>query len=230
MQIIIFLISAAVMGVIAWKKGFTPWLWILAGGVPGLIVLVFIPSAGAGGLDDVTRQRRRKAGNLVGALFSAMAVIFGVAVVIIVFAVKDPQSLMNYMYPSIGRFPWIYACMAGFAFTIVYWHRSPKASSWALRGVGLILISQIAGAIVPQVVAHAMLHSPMTKSQIGLAHGFVGLVLTLLTILGFAFIMVAVYSDRKPESLDSADSNASMERGGRQKQLMDPDLHGISDA
>lgn len=57
---------AILMAVIASKKGFNPLLWILAGGIPGFIILLCMPSANARGIDDDTRVNRRRRGNIVG--------------------------------------------------------------------------------------------------------------------------------------------------------------------
>jgi len=64
-----------IMGVYAYKKGFNPWLWILACGLPGLIILIFMPSAAAPGIDEATRERRRKTGNTTGGVLSLIGIV-----------------------------------------------------------------------------------------------------------------------------------------------------------
>ncbi|MFH2045531.1 MAG: hypothetical protein ABIK92_10345 [Pseudomonadota bacterium] len=201
MRITISLIIIAVMGIIAWKKGFRPWLWILAGGIPGLIILAFMPSATVDGLDEAIRERRRKAGNLVGTIFSSIAIILAITVVILLFTVKDIQFLLNLMYASLARLPWIIACLVAFAFIIVHWHKSPKASLWAARGVGLVLICQLIGSASTQFVFYAMKNFEIAKSEIAMMNAIIGVALTLLSILACSFLIVGVYSDRKTESV-----------------------------
>lgn len=194
------------MGIIAWKKGFKPWLWILAGGIPGLIILAFMQSAKVDGINEVTQARRRKAGNLVGAVFSSIAVILAITVTILLITVKDTKVLFNLMYASLGRLPWVIACLVAFAFIIVHWYKSPRASTWAARGVGLILICQLLGSAGTQFVLYAIKHYEMAASEIGLMNGIIGIVLILLNILACAFLIVGIYSDRKTESVIPANS------------------------
>jgi hypothetical protein len=216
MRIIISLISMTAMGIIAWKKGFKPWLWIFAGGIPGLIILAFMPSAGVDGLDKIIRERRRKAGNLVGALFSAIAVILAITVVILVFTVEDMQSVLDLMYASLVHLPWIFACLVGFAFIIAYWHKSPKAFSWAAKGVGLMFLCQFISFAGFRFVMYAMEHYEMAQSEIGMMNGIVGLAVTLLNIVAFSFLIAGVYADRKSEFVISVDSTAPEQMGSGQ--------------
>ncbi len=75
MGILIFIIVAIIMATIASKKGFNPWLWVLAGGVPGFIILLILPSAKAYGIDEETIEKRRKVGNNTGGVITIIAVI-----------------------------------------------------------------------------------------------------------------------------------------------------------
>jgi lysylphosphatidylglycerol synthetase-like protein (DUF2156 family) len=73
-QVILFLIFAAINFVVARKKGFSPWAWILAAGILGLLAISFIPSANELGITEQAHTDRKKAGNLAGVLISAFAV------------------------------------------------------------------------------------------------------------------------------------------------------------
>ncbi len=75
MRAIISIVVAIIMATIANKKGFNWWLWILAGGIPGFIILLCMPSASTDGIDEETRNRRKKNGNTVGAVISVIAII-----------------------------------------------------------------------------------------------------------------------------------------------------------
>lgn len=83
-RLIFGIIVMAVMGVIADKKGFNPWAWVLAGGLIGVIILLALPSANADGLDDATRDARAKRGNTVGTVISALAVVLIVVILAVV--------------------------------------------------------------------------------------------------------------------------------------------------
>jgi hypothetical protein len=50
MRLIISIVVMAVMLAVANKKGFNPWLWFLAAGLPGFIILLYGPSVKAQGL------------------------------------------------------------------------------------------------------------------------------------------------------------------------------------
>lgn len=73
----------AVMGVIADRKGFNPWAWVLAGGLLGFVILLALPAATANGIDDATRDVRTKRGNTVGTVISAIAVILIVVMLVV---------------------------------------------------------------------------------------------------------------------------------------------------
>jgi hypothetical protein len=79
MRLVISIVVMIAMGLIAYKKGFKPWLWILAGGLPGIIVLALMPSANAEGIDEATQEKRRKMGNKTGAVISAVVIVLIIA-------------------------------------------------------------------------------------------------------------------------------------------------------
>ena len=80
MKLIGFIVIAILMAFLAGKKGFNPWLWLLGGGLLGLIILLCLPSASKAGIDEPTRLRRTKTGNTVGTVFTVIGVIAGVIV------------------------------------------------------------------------------------------------------------------------------------------------------
>lgn len=73
MRALISIVVAIVMALIAKKKGFNPWLWILGAGIPGFVILLFLPSANSENIDDETKQKRIRVGNKVGAILSVIA-------------------------------------------------------------------------------------------------------------------------------------------------------------
>ena len=75
MRIAIAIVVMIIMWATARKKGFNPFLWILATGIPGLIVLLCMPSADSGNKDDTERLQRRSRGNLVGLIFSSISIV-----------------------------------------------------------------------------------------------------------------------------------------------------------
>ena len=82
---LILIIVAIIFAVIAKKKGFSPWLWILTsvvGGVPGLLIILFLPSANASGIAKEIVVRRKKVGNITGLIMTIIAVILIIVIVI----------------------------------------------------------------------------------------------------------------------------------------------------
>lgn len=81
MRALIGIGGMVIMGIVAHAKGFSPWLWILAGGIPGFIILLCMPSATAEGLDEATREERRTTGNTTGAIISVIAVLVIIGII-----------------------------------------------------------------------------------------------------------------------------------------------------
>jgi accessory gene regulator protein AgrB len=59
-MLLLGLISTIIMIIVAKTKGFNVWSWILAGGLFGLIVVSFLPSAKADNIDEDLRQKRKE--------------------------------------------------------------------------------------------------------------------------------------------------------------------------
>ena len=81
MKIPLFLIFGAINAVIASNKGFNPFIWFFAGGLLGLIVLLFMPSAKAV-LEENPElyEQRKKEGNTAGLIVLGIAVLLGVVI------------------------------------------------------------------------------------------------------------------------------------------------------
>lgn len=70
------MIANAIFGVISWiiarKKGFNPWCWIVAMGILGLILVACLPSANKAGIDDAKRQKRKNLARTIGTSLSVL--------------------------------------------------------------------------------------------------------------------------------------------------------------
>ena len=75
MSLVIFIVCGCINMLIAKKKGFNPFAWLLAAGFLGLIVIALMPAANAEGIDEALRPSRRKTGNTVGIVLSALGVV-----------------------------------------------------------------------------------------------------------------------------------------------------------
>ena len=92
---LILILLAIIMAVIAKKKGFSPWLWILTslvGGVPGILILLFLPSANAVGITEEIVVRRKKVGNITGLVITIIAVILITVIVIFELSSDGPLN------------------------------------------------------------------------------------------------------------------------------------------
>jgi hypothetical protein len=75
MGIVPGLVMCAVTASFAHRKGFNPLLWILGGGLLGLILLAIMPSANAPEISYEQKQARVKNGNIAGGILSAVVVV-----------------------------------------------------------------------------------------------------------------------------------------------------------
>ena len=99
MKIAIGVVTMVVMWFVARRKGFNPWLWIIAAGIPGLVVLFCLPSAGATDLAEPLRHQRRARGNLVGLILSciSVALLIGLVALIQSPSAKPVDALLGHM-------------------------------------------------------------------------------------------------------------------------------------
>jgi|WetSurMetagenome_2_1015567.scaffolds.fasta_scaffold663136_1 hypothetical protein len=68
---------------IAYKKGFSPLIWFLSGGLPGLIVILLLPSANKFKRVDLNIYiRRKRTANIIGIILIILGIAFAVACVI----------------------------------------------------------------------------------------------------------------------------------------------------
>lgn len=62
-----------VTGGLAARKGYNFFCWVFAGGILGLLVLMFFPFVNKGKMDDAAAAKTKKIGNITGAVISALA-------------------------------------------------------------------------------------------------------------------------------------------------------------
>jgi accessory gene regulator protein AgrB len=75
MLIALTLIGIGVLtGFLASRKGYNFWCWVFAAGIVGLLVLSFLPFVNKGGISAEVTEAKRKRGNLIGIVFSVIAV------------------------------------------------------------------------------------------------------------------------------------------------------------
>ncbi|MFW5879630.1 MAG: hypothetical protein ACOC22_04200 [bacterium] len=83
-MLIINFIATIVILIIAKTKGFNVWAWILAGGLLGLIIILFLPSAKVSNIDEELKQRRKNTGTNVGLVLSVLFVIITIIIIALI--------------------------------------------------------------------------------------------------------------------------------------------------
>lgn len=73
--ILLYIVLPVITGLLAHRKGYNFFLWLLAAGVIGLIILAFLPFANREGATAEENASRRKTGNIIGAVISAVALL-----------------------------------------------------------------------------------------------------------------------------------------------------------
>jgi hypothetical protein len=70
-----FILFAIINIIIANRKGFNGWAWMIAAGFLGLVILILLPSATESGIESEVRKNRSKTGTLVGLIISILCVV-----------------------------------------------------------------------------------------------------------------------------------------------------------
>jgi|GEM_PF-5685463 len=81
----------------------------------------------------------------------------------------------------------------GFAYAIMNRRRSSRASNYALAGVGVFLLASVSSRIAPIFIA-----SVFGVAQMAIAMTALGLLTTILSMVGIALLLIAVFIDREP--------------------------------
>jgi len=103
-QVIIFVVVALIMAMIANRRGFSRWLWTLAGSIPGFIILLCMPSASAVGIDEGTLKRRKASANTVGGIVSVINIIAKITFEIWIFSFMRSGGIVA--IPE-GKMTWV---------------------------------------------------------------------------------------------------------------------------
>jgi len=76
LRVLLAVLLCALCAYRANRKGYNWLLWVGAGGVVGIIMLVFLPDASISNLPEDRRRRRRSIGNVTGAGLSVLALLY----------------------------------------------------------------------------------------------------------------------------------------------------------
>ena len=164
MLFLLFLLSFVAPPLLAARKGYAWYLWTIAAGLIGLIVLAFLPQARADALSQEERRRVQKTGNTIGAILSAIGLL-SMLVGFMYFAFMglsrgtqqdvsfEPNPASQLARMVAGQLPLILAYLVGIVFAIVWWRQAPMRSMLVLSGCGLRLIVLIARWTIDRIIS-----------------------------------------------------------------------------
>jgi hypothetical protein len=109
------------------------------------------------------------------------------------------EAFWSHLLPSV---PILFAYMAGIVACVVCWWRSPRAASFALAGLIVLLAGHLAGTAVTAWIIHA---PQADGADIGPRLLAIGLLRGFVYVAGMALLLVAVFTDRTPRALSDRD-------------------------
>jgi hypothetical protein len=135
MSVLVVLLCFVAPPLLAVRKGYAWYFWILACGVLGLVVLAFLPYANAPTVEAKVKRARRRTGNTVGGALSVL-LLLGVLPVLALpaLAFLEAQSIRESSW--IWRFsellvlmsPGLLVDLGGLVLALVWWRRHPTVS------------------------------------------------------------------------------------------------------
>ena len=103
----------------------------------------------------------------------------------------------------LARVPHLLVWAAAIAFAVARLSLHPKASKWLLVGASLNIAATLFGAGLALLPMYLIKQGTST-SDVGLLTGVMGFGNTLVSAVGMAFVVVAVFVERKPSTKASA--------------------------
>lgn len=121
---------------------------------------------------------------------------------------------------SVVDYSWLYVLaailtlalnLAAVVFLFTKWQQYPRPTKWALFGFGLILLSQIGFRVLIMLTARVV-----SPDSFILVNAVASLASLFVHFAGLCMLIVAVYVDRKAQSVASlAAASLDADRGGR---------------
>ena len=75
-----FLLLVGVLSAwLAYRRGFSPWCWIFAAGIIGLVVVLFLPDANKQGSPEA-QDNARRTGNMTGLVLTIITIVLNILV------------------------------------------------------------------------------------------------------------------------------------------------------
>lgn len=147
---LLVLVCLVAPSLLAARKGYSWYLWTIACGVLGLIILAFLPFANKPYAEEAANRSRRKTGNIIGAVLSAvgiLSILYQISASASVMAkqIADKNaSLSRFVEDLLTMSPKLVVEFLGMSLALVWWRRHPRISFFAALGFGLLFFTTVA--------------------------------------------------------------------------------------
>jgi hypothetical protein len=154
MSVLLVLLCLLAPPLLAARKGYAWYLWTIACGLLGLIVLAFLPYANNPKVDEKVNRSRRQTGDTVGGVLSAIGLL-GIPYLALpalwaieARPVKDITWVSRSLETLLILSPGLLVDLVGLVLALVWWRRHPGVSLLMLVAIGLWLSLAIGGSFL----------------------------------------------------------------------------------
>jgi hypothetical protein len=154
MSVLLVLLCLVVQPLLALHKGYSWYLWAIACGPLGLFILAFLPYANSPNVDEEVNRSRRRTGNTIGGVLSAVGLLSLPLLALPALWVIGGRSTQETTWGS--RFlesllilsPNLLVDLVGIVLALVWWRRRPGVSLLALVAFGIFLVLAVGGSFL----------------------------------------------------------------------------------
>jgi uncharacterized membrane protein len=98
--------------------------------------------------------------------------------------------------------PVLVTLLVGVILALAFWRRCPSACLFALTGFGLLLFQGFVFPIINAILLHGRINDGWSTATYGQIASIVGFAGSLLRMAGFIFLVLAVFTGRRPAPPD----------------------------
>jgi hypothetical protein len=154
MGVLLILLCLVAPPLLAARKGYSWYLWTIACGLLGLIILAFLPFANKPHVGEKVNRSRRQTGNTIGGVLSAIGLL-GISLVALpalwVIGDRSTQEITwvsRFLETLLIRSPSLLADLVGIVLALVWWRRHPGVSLLTLVAIGIWLLHSVGGSFL----------------------------------------------------------------------------------
>jgi hypothetical protein len=188
---------------LAARKGYAWYLWTMAGGLIGLIVLACLPYANKPDNSDQVNRSRRQTGNIVGAVFSGLGLlgVFIVVTMALVAMATMPSGrrswVLYFLESLLVSLPYYCVEVIGGVLALTWWRRQPRVALLTFLGLALLLLTSLMRSFLfawlPEYLRDVR---GWSFSQVLPLYPVLGMFLSILGAAAFLLLVLAVFSGR----------------------------------